>query len=123
MAYLTFMIDNYERIPAAGVVMVHGTRFAWHNDWPNYDNQALLGALNVSAALSPSGYHNLKCDWSASTCPPDSGPPQGSIGEYKNCETDEVAGLCVRWSRYSFHAALTISHPCCSSSNTASSPA
>lgn len=83
MAYLTFMIDNYERIPAAGVVMVHGTRFAWHNDWPNYDNQALLGALNVSAALSPSGYHNLKCDWSASTCPPDSGPPQGSIGEYR----------------------------------------
>jgi hypothetical protein len=78
MAYLTFLIDNYEDIPAAGVAFIHGSRWAWHNDAPDYDNAALLAKLNMSAALAPSGYHNLRCDWSLSTCPP-STPPQGSI--------------------------------------------
>ncbi len=79
MAYLTFLIDNYADIPAAGAVFVHGSRRAWHNDAPNYDNAALLAALNVSAALAPSGYHNLRCDWSASMCEPSYAPPQGSL--------------------------------------------
>ncbi|KAI9742913.1 MAG: hypothetical protein M1818_003642 [Claussenomyces sp. TS43310] len=78
MAYLTFLIDNYAHIPAAGVVFVHGSRWAWHNDAPDYDNAALLAALNISAALAPWGYHNLRCDWSLSTCPL-SLPPQGSL--------------------------------------------
>lgn len=78
MAYLTFLIDNYEHIPAAGAVFVHGSRWAWHNDAPDYDNAALLAALNVSAALAPWGYHNLRCDWSASMCPL-SEKPQGSL--------------------------------------------
>lgn len=79
MAYLTFIIDNYDSIPEAGVVFVHGSRFSWHNDEPRYDNLALLGSLNVSAALEPMGYHNLRCDWSASTCDQASAPPQGSL--------------------------------------------
>ncbi|OAL21672.1 hypothetical protein AYO20_11315 [Fonsecaea nubica] len=79
MAYLTFLIDNYERLPAAGAVFVHGSRWAWHNDAPDYDNAALLASLNVSAALAPLGYHNLRCDWSASTCSPTEAPPQGSL--------------------------------------------
>lgn len=78
MGYLTFLIDNYENIPKSGVVFVHGSRFAWHNDDPSYDNAALLAMLNVPAALAPSGYHNLRCDWSASTCLPSSAP-QGSL--------------------------------------------
>jgi Protein of unknown function (DUF3431) len=78
MAYLTFMIDNYERIPAAGAVFVHGARFQWHNDEPQYDNAVLLSVLNVSSALEPWGYHNLRCDWTLSTCPASS-PPQGSL--------------------------------------------
>ncbi|KAK5121525.1 hypothetical protein LTR85_005358 [Meristemomyces frigidus] len=79
MAYLTFIIDNYADFPPAGAVFVHGSRWAWHNDSPDYDNVALLKTLNVSAALQPFGYHNLRCDWSASTCAPDYGPPQGSL--------------------------------------------
>ena len=79
MAYLTFLIDNYAHIPVAGAVFVHGSRWAWHNDEPDYDNAALLAALNVSAALAPSGYHNLRCDWGASTCSPSEAPPQGSV--------------------------------------------
>ncbi len=78
MTYLTFMIDNYDHIPAAGAVFIHGARFQWHNDEPNYDNSVLLAALNVSSALEPWGYHNLRCDWSVSTCPA-SAAPQGSL--------------------------------------------
>ncbi|KAI9927654.1 hypothetical protein ASPWEDRAFT_119565 [Aspergillus wentii DTO 134E9] len=70
MAYLTFLIDNYDHIPKAGAVFVHGNRWAWHNDAPDYDNAALLAALNVPAAVAPWGYHNMRCDWSVSTCPP-----------------------------------------------------
>jgi len=78
MAYLTFLIDNYDNIPAEGAVFVHGSRFAWHNDSPKYDNAELLAALNTTSALASSGYHNLRCDWTASTCPADS-VAQGSF--------------------------------------------
>lgn len=78
MGYLTFIIDNYEKIPAAGAVFIHGSRWAWHNDHQEYDNAVLLEALDVSSALELSGYHNLRCDWSLSTCPT-SYVPQGSI--------------------------------------------
>ena len=78
MTYLTFLIDNYEEIPAAGAVFVHGSRWAWHNDSPDYDNAELLAALDLSRALEPWGYHNLRCDWSTSTCLP-SVPAQGSL--------------------------------------------
>lgn len=78
MAYLTFLIDNYESIPAAGAVFVHGSRYAWHNDHPAYDNAALLASLNIPAALEHHGYHNLRCDWSVSTCAA-SAAPQGSL--------------------------------------------
>ncbi|KAJ9623098.1 hypothetical protein H2203_006031 [Taxawa tesnikishii (nom. ined.)] len=79
MAYLTFLIDNYEHIPESGAAFVHGSRWAWHNDAQDYDNAALLASLNVSTALAPWGYHNLRCDWSVSTCSPSSAPPQGSL--------------------------------------------
>ncbi|KAJ5790412.1 uncharacterized protein N7518_007423 [Penicillium psychrosexuale] len=77
MAYLTFLIDNYADIPSAGAVFVHGSRWAWHNDIPDYDNAALLRSLDIHAALK-AGYSNLRCDWSAGTCP-SSVPAQGSL--------------------------------------------
>lgn len=78
MPYLTYIIDNFDELPAISV-FVHGSRFSWHNDDMNYDNLNLLRRLNTTSALSsPSkGYHNLRCDWSASTCPKQSAP-QGS---------------------------------------------
>ncbi|KAJ5320428.1 hypothetical protein N7508_000711 [Penicillium antarcticum] len=78
MTYLTFIIDNYDDIPSAGAVFVHGSRWAWHNDAPDYDNAALLAALDVRRALQPAGYHNMRCDWSTGTCP-SSVPAQGSL--------------------------------------------
>lgn len=78
MAYLTFLIDNYANIPTSGAVFVHGSRFAWHNDEKTYDNAVLLRSLNTSSALAQTGYHNMRCDWSAGTCQGDT-PPQGSL--------------------------------------------
>ena len=78
MAYLTFLIDNYEHLPPAGTVFVHGSQFQWHNDHPEYDNAKLLADLNINAALKGHGYHNLKCDWATSTCSPSDALPQGS---------------------------------------------
>lgn len=79
ITYLTFLIDNYASIPQSGAIFIHGNRFQWHNDDPLYDNAASLAALNVPSALAATGYHNLRCDWSAGTCPKDSGPAQGSL--------------------------------------------
>ncbi|KAI9041916.1 DUF3431 domain-containing protein [Aspergillus affinis] len=78
ITYLTFLIDNYFSIPHQGAVFIHGSRFAWHNDDPTYDNLSLLQHLNLPFALHASGYHNLRCDWSLSTCVPGAGP-QGSL--------------------------------------------
>jgi hypothetical protein len=78
MAYLTFLIDNYDQIPESGAVFVHGSRWAWHNDHPEYDNAILLRDLNVTEALKGWGFHNLRCDWSLSTCSPKYSP-QGSL--------------------------------------------
>jgi hypothetical protein len=86
MAYLTFIIDNYDALPDSGIVFVHGSRYAWHNDHPEYDNAKLLVKLNVTSALEPLGYHNLRCDWSASTCAADYGPPQGSFETKMNAK-------------------------------------
>jgi hypothetical protein len=86
MAYLTYLIDNYDVLPAASV-FVHGSRWAWHNDSPDYDNVKLLHALNVSSALAPAGYHNLRCDWSAGTCPA-SAAQQGSLETTINARLD-----------------------------------
>ncbi|KAH8797932.1 hypothetical protein F5884DRAFT_814115 [Xylogone sp. PMI_703] len=84
MAYLTFLIDNYDHIPSAGAVFVHGSRWSWHNDSPDYDNAELLAALDISSALEPWGYHNLRCDWSASTCPTSDIAAQGSLATSVN---------------------------------------
>ncbi|KAL2060331.1 hypothetical protein VTL71DRAFT_9726 [Oculimacula yallundae] len=101
MGYLTFLIDNYDHIPKAGVVFVHGSRWAWHNDAADYDNTGLLSALNITAALAPWGYHNLRCDWSLSTCPP-SVAPQGSM------ETSSQAFLAPWDYRAASDAALPL---------------
>jgi hypothetical protein len=41
---------------------VHASRFAWHNDDPDYDALPTLHNLNLSYVQS-SGYVNLRCIW------------------------------------------------------------
>ncbi|KAL4882872.1 hypothetical protein BJY04DRAFT_216960 [Aspergillus karnatakaensis] len=78
ITYLTFLISNYHALPPTGVTFVHGSRFAWHNDSPDYDNAALLSDLDIHSAIAETGYHNLRCDWSVGTCGSDA-LPQGSL--------------------------------------------
>lgn len=87
MAYLTFIIDNYALLPAESV-FVHGSKFSWHNDHPTYSNLPLLQNLNLSAAVTDTGYHNLRCDWQASTCDPRESKPQGSLEKAVNAKLE-----------------------------------
>ncbi|KAI1422751.1 hypothetical protein F5Y12DRAFT_600194 [Xylaria sp. FL1777] len=61
MVYLTYMIDRYESLPRS-VVFVHASRFAWHNDDPDYDALPALRNLRLPY-LRAAGYVNLRCVW------------------------------------------------------------
>jgi len=61
MVYLTYIIDRYDDLPQ-NVLFVHASRFAWHNDDPDYD--ALPTLLNFRLPyLRQQGYVNLRCVW------------------------------------------------------------
>ncbi|KAI1114121.1 hypothetical protein F5Y14DRAFT_415532 [Nemania sp. NC0429] len=61
MVYLTYLIDRYDSLPE-NVVFVHASRFAWHNDDPDYDALPTLRSLRL-AHLRVAGYVNLRCVW------------------------------------------------------------
>jgi len=47
---------------AESTVFVHASRFAWHNDDPDYDGLATLRRLQLDF-VQTSGYVNLRCVW------------------------------------------------------------
>jgi hypothetical protein len=55
------IIDNYDTLPAT-TIFIHASRFAWHNDDPDYDALPTLRNLNLDYVQS-SGYVNLRCAW------------------------------------------------------------
>ncbi|KAK4101453.1 hypothetical protein N658DRAFT_386029, partial [Parathielavia hyrcaniae] len=57
----TYIIDNYDTL-APATIFVHASRFAWHNDDPDYDALPALESLKLDHARS-SGYVNLRCIW------------------------------------------------------------
>lgn len=59
MVYLSHIINNYNTL-AKTTVFVHASRFAWHNDDPDYDALPTLRNLNLDYVQS-SGYVNLRC--------------------------------------------------------------
>ncbi|KAH9883627.1 hypothetical protein F4778DRAFT_766032 [Xylariomycetidae sp. FL2044] len=61
MVYLTYIIDHYDRLPS-NVIFLHASRFAWHNDDPDYDGLPALQRFRV-AHLREVGYVNLRCVW------------------------------------------------------------
>ncbi|TGJ84668.1 hypothetical protein E0Z10_g4102 [Xylaria hypoxylon] len=61
MVYLTYMIDRYDSLPET-VLFVHASRFAWHNDDPDYDALPTLQNFRLSY-LRATGYVNLRCVW------------------------------------------------------------
>ncbi|KAK4106344.1 hypothetical protein N658DRAFT_490960, partial [Parathielavia hyrcaniae] len=59
MVYLTHIINYYDTL-AETTVFVHASRFAWHNDDPDYDALATLRNLKLDH-VQASGYVNLRC--------------------------------------------------------------
>lgn len=64
MVYLSYIIDNYDKLPWSAV-FIHGHRKdAWHQE---DDMIRILSGLNLNA-LASTGYISLRCDWFPS-CP------------------------------------------------------
>ncbi|EGE79423.1 hypothetical protein BDDG_02362 [Blastomyces dermatitidis ATCC 18188] len=61
MVYLSYIIDNYDRLPKH-MVFIHPQRYQWHNDDPLYDNVPIIKNLQLPF-LSQQGYVNLRCVW------------------------------------------------------------
>ncbi|KAH8679831.1 hypothetical protein BGZ60DRAFT_400758 [Tricladium varicosporioides] len=66
MVYLTYIIDNYDKLPDL-MVFMHANRYQWHNDDPLYDGVPMLKNLQLPYLLSQ-GYANLRCVWTLG-CP------------------------------------------------------
>ncbi|EEP79332.1 conserved hypothetical protein [Uncinocarpus reesii 1704] len=60
MAYLTFIIDNYDTLPEI-TAFVHGAHYQWHNDGAGSRTTAILNHLRMGA-VERSGYVNLRCN-------------------------------------------------------------
>ncbi|KAI1151096.1 hypothetical protein F4825DRAFT_451866 [Nemania diffusa] len=61
MVYLTYIIDRYDTLPQ-NVLFAHASRFAWHNDDPDYDALPTLLHFRLQH-LQTAGYVNLRCVW------------------------------------------------------------
>ena len=65
MAYLTYVIDNYDSLPAI-MAFIHPHRGgfwgAWHTDTPLHDNVDSLRRLRLDI-VRRNGYVNLRCNW------------------------------------------------------------
>lgn len=66
MVYLSHIVANYDTL-AETTVFIHASRFAWHNDDPDYDALPALRNLNLDY-VQASGYVNLRCVWTLG-CP------------------------------------------------------
>lgn len=66
MVYLTYMIDHYDDLPES-VLFIHASRFAWHNDDPDYDAVTSLLRFQLPY-LRQAGYVNMRCAWQVG-CP------------------------------------------------------
>lgn len=65
MAYLSYIIDNYDALPST-LAFLHSHRdgflSAWHTDTPYHDNVDALETLQIPFVQS-NGYVNLRCNW------------------------------------------------------------
>ncbi|KAI0111169.1 hypothetical protein GGR51DRAFT_67879 [Nemania sp. FL0031] len=73
MVYLTYIIDRYDSLPQ-NALFIHASRFAWHNDDPDYDALPTLRSFRLQH-LQTEGYVNLRCVWVIG-CPAEIRPVQ-----------------------------------------------
>ncbi len=66
MAYLTYIIDNYNSSLPSTIAFLHSHRKgflrAWHTDSPLHDSVDAMRALRIPF-VSRNGYVNLRCNW------------------------------------------------------------
>lgn len=108
MAYLTFIIDNYDQLPDY-MVFVHGHGRAWHQPEPL---QWKLQALNI-AALEQEGYINLHCGRKP-------GCENALLGDSERPQNDEVdwakSVVPAWWIEHQLQPGpvpAQVSEPCC----------
>ena len=91
MAYLTFLIDFYERLPLI-VAFVHshldGYPTAWHTDRPGYNNVKSLKELRLEY-VRREGYVNLRCNW-VPGCPDEVQPFRSPPEKEQEAHMEEV---------------------------------
>ncbi|KAI9661535.1 MAG: hypothetical protein M1831_003057 [Alyxoria varia] len=61
MAYLTYIIDNYDNLPDY-MVFLHSLRYQWHNEDPMYDGVPMIRSLQLPY-VQRHGYANMRCTW------------------------------------------------------------
>lgn len=111
MIYLSFIINNYERLPWASV-FIHGHPEAWHQE---DTADRLIKNLN-RVELARQGYISLRCDWYPS-CPAEMRPVHHDAivwgPEYQSKGTE--AAIAGNWKLLFPHEKLpeTIASPCC----------
>ncbi|KAM5436765.1 hypothetical protein McanMca71_001880 [Microsporum canis] len=67
MAYLTYLIDNYDNLPDI-IIFMHSHRTAWHNEEPlSHDSKEMIKRLS-NERVTRDGFMNLRCNW-APGCP------------------------------------------------------
>ncbi|RVD86642.1 uncharacterized protein DFL_004907 [Arthrobotrys flagrans] len=64
--YLTYIIDNYDKLPDY-MVFIHSLRYQWHNEDPMYDGVPVLRNLRLSY-IDRVGFVPLRCTWTLG-CP------------------------------------------------------
>ncbi|MCJ1413878.1 hypothetical protein MMC32_000203 [Xylographa parallela] len=87
MVYLSFIIDNYTRLPNV-TLFLHSARYQWHNDDPEYDGIPILQNLRL-AHVHAQGYANLRCGWTLG-CPAEIQPGRLSWTETRASGDDDA---------------------------------
>lgn len=109
MIYLTYLIDNYDRLPDI-VLFMHSHRWTHHNDaLLGFDASQMIRALN-SAHVMRAGYMNMRCHWSPG-CPEWLRPSgrQDSISK----QEETVLGQCWRELFPFDPLPVFLAQPCC----------
>lgn len=110
MVYLSWIIDNYEKLPDVAMFM-HAHRWTWHNNvLLDFDAVEIVKRLNPNRVLRE-GYVNLRCHWDPG-CPDWMHP--GEVEDDKSKHEQKL--LAKAWSELFPMDPIpnVLAQPCCS---------
>ncbi|KAK0750724.1 hypothetical protein B0T18DRAFT_435361 [Schizothecium vesticola] len=112
MVYLTHIIDRYDTL-ANVTVFAHASRFAWHNDDPDYDAVRTLRRLKLDY-VEATGYVNLRCALTLG-CPAEIKPHVDAQGpEVSITTTKQVYRQAFRELMPGLEVPVAVGVSCCS---------